>query len=428
MNRREFLRAGTAVAGALGAGWPRPALAQAKTIEIWSHAPAGSASVVERAVAHVVASFSAANPGVDVRVTSMPWQQISPTLLRSVKAGKVPDIAMLYSPQMAVHVDAQTLMPLDGFMAQWPAEERGDVVRLRQAEDAKGVVYGLPWQIRTSGLVYRADLLQKAGKEPPRTLGEWASTAAAVQGGDVVGMALGFSPEGSSIAGGWFLTTLLGLGSKVLNPDGTAAFTTPEAEKLVQWVHEQVNGKPPTLPRDVALLDQEKEHDLFIAKKAVFLPTSSDRHARVVDKSGLPFDAVGMTRYPTFDPGKPAPALVQSWNLVIPKGAANPDLSWRFMSHWASREVQLESAKIAGLGPVRGSVLKDAFFERPEGKVIRFATEYASQDPMKFEFPTNSEVLYDTWVKMFGQVFSNQMSAKDGLAWAASQFDRRVRR
>jgi hypothetical protein len=47
---------------------------------------------------------------------------------------------------------------------------------------------------------------------------------------------------------------------------------------------------------------------------------------------------------------------------------------------------------------------------------------------MTFEFPTNSEVLYDTWVKMFGQVFSNQMSAKDGLAWAASQFDRRVRR
>lgn len=426
MDRRGFL-AGTALASAHGLGFARPALSQTKTIEVWSQAPAGTASVVERAVAYVVESFKAAAPDVEVKVTSMPWQQLSPTLLRSVKAGKVPDVAMLYSPQMPIQIDAGTLMPLDPYLNSLSAESREDIVRLRQAQDKNGVIYGLPWQIRTSGLVYRADLLKKAGKEPPRSLGEWSDAAAAAQGGDVVGIALGFNPEGSSVSGGWFLTTLLGLGSKVVNADGTAAFATPEAEKLIQWIHEQVHARK-TLPRDVALLDQEKQHDLFIARKAVFLGTSSDRHARVVDKSGLPIADVGMTRYPTFDAGKPAPALVQSWNLVIPKGAPQADLSWKFVEHWTSPKVQLETVKIAGFSPVRASILQDAYFNEPKAEVVKWSTIYAQQSPMDFVFPTNIEALYDTWVKMLGQIISNQVSIKDGLAWATRDYDRRIRR
>ena len=51
---------------------------------------------------------------------------------------------------------------------------------------------------------------------------------------------------------------------------------------------EQVQGRnPPTLPLDVALQDQEKEHDLFSARRLVFLPSSFDRHPRLLAQSGL---------------------------------------------------------------------------------------------------------------------------------------------
>lgn len=426
MNRRELLQVGSGIA--LSAAWafPKPALAQSRTIEVWSHTPAGDGNVVERAVAHAANSFMAKVPGVTVRVVSMPWQQISPTLLRSVKAGKAPDIAMLFSPQMPVQIEAGTLTPLNGFMERWPEQARGDIVRLPQAE-SKGVVFGLPWQARTSGLVYRADLLEAGGRQPPRSLPEWSQTAAALAKGDVIGTALGFSPEGASIAAAWFLTTQVGMGAEVLKPDGQANFMTPEAEQIVQWVVEQVRMKPPTLPADVAMLDQEKEHDLFSARRAVFLPTSSDRHPRVVEKSGLPAKSIGMVRYPTFDPAKPAPAVVQSWNLVIPRGAAQAELSWQFIEHWTSPEVQVQGAKIAGLGPVRRSALKDPFFEQPEAQILRWATEYPAEHPLKFVFPTNTEVLYDTWAKMFGQAVSGSMSPRDALAWAEKEYTRRVR-
>lgn len=423
-TRRSTLLAGAAFAAGRGA---RTARAASRTLELWSYEQPGDANVVQKAIAYIVTSFEQANPGTEVKVTSMPWQQLSPTLLRASHARRVPDVAMFYSPDMPVQIAAHTLLPLNDRLAGWTPEQRADLVRLRQAEDAQGTVYGLPWQQRTSGLIYRADLLAKAGQQPPRTLQEWSDTAAAVQGGDVVGVAMGFSPAGISVAAGWFLATQLGLGAAVLKPDGSAMFNTPQALRAVAWVLEQVKRSPPTLPMDVAMQDQEKEHDLFSARRAVFLPTSSDRHAREVAQSGLSFEAIGMTGYPTDDAARPVPALVQSWNLAIPAGARQPDLGWQFIEHWLSAPVQVQSSRIAGFGPVRRSALSDPFFVEPRAQVMRWGTEYAIAHPMSFNFPTNTSMLYDVWGRMFGRVLAGELDPQGGLQWANAEFDQRNR-
>jgi multiple sugar transport system substrate-binding protein len=426
LDRRQVLKMGGGAAALIGLGLPRPARAATKTIEVWSHAAAADTSVIERAVSYAVDSFMQKHPDITVNVTSMPWQQLSPTLLRAAKSGRVPDVSMLYSPDMQVQIAAGTLAPLNPFLAHWSTEDQRDVVQLPQARQGD-TVFGMPWQVRTSGLMYRADLLAQAGVQPPKTLQQGSDVAARIAKDDVVGIALGFNPEGASVAGAWFLTTQIGLGANPINADGTANFATPEAERIVQWVYDQVNTlQPPTLPLDVALIDQEKEHDLFAAHRAVFLPSSSDRQPRVLEKAGLAPADIAMTAYPTFDADKPAPAVVQSWNLVIPKGAPQPDLSWLFVEHWTSADVQLQGAKIAGLGPVRASALKDPFFDKPEAAVLRWSTEYSNKYPLNFQFPPKTDVLYDVWVRMFGQVLNKQQSVKDGLAWANAEYNRRI--
>jgi multiple sugar transport system substrate-binding protein len=425
ITRRSVAFGGGAGAFAMAA---RPAIAEARAIEVWSLESPGDGNVVARAIAHVVKGFEAVHPGVELKITSMPWQQLSPTLLRASRARRVPDVAMFYSPDLPVQIDARTVMPLTGFMTDWPEDKRADILRLRQAQDAAGVIYGLPWQVRTSGLFYRADLLEKVGRQPPRTLAEWSDAAAAAQGGDVVGMALGFNPGAASVAAGWFLTTQLGLGAGVLKADGSPDFASPQAERIVQWVFEQVHGRnPPTLPLDVALQDGEKEHDLFSARRLVFLPSSSDRHPRLLAQSGLPFEAIGMTRYPTDDAAVPAPALVQSWNLTIPIGAKSPDLAWEFIDHWTSTAEQVEGCRIAGFVPARRSALQDPFFDAPQARIIRFATEYAADHPMHFDFPVNTSALYDTWVRMFGRVLNQELDARGGLQWAEADYAQRRR-
>src|SRR5690606_18749158 len=117
---------------------------------------------------------------------------------------------------------------------------------------------------------------------------------------DVVGIALGFSPEAPSVATGWFLTTLAGTGAKVLNEDGTAAFVSPEAERLVAWVADLVNSGTDALPLNVAMQGQEQSFTLFTAKKSVFMPFSSDRLDNIRLRSGLG-DAIKMVNYPGFE-------------------------------------------------------------------------------------------------------------------------------
>ena len=411
---------------ASGAAWAEP-----RTLEIWSQYAPGTANTRERAFAYVLDSFRAKNPDVEVKITTLSWQQMSPTLLRSVKAGKVPDMAMLYSPNMQQHIQAKTILPLTEQMKEMSEADRNDIVRLPQAEDANGVIYGLPWELRVSGLAMRGDLLKKIGREPPKTLADWSDAAAAAAlsaGGDVVGLSLNFSPEGSSIAGGWFVTTLVGMGAKVLNDDGTAAFDSPQAEKLVTWVRDQVQlRKPPVLPLDVALLDLDKGQDFFISGKAVFLPTATQRFALIQDKTAFGAD-LDMVAYPTEDPNIPAPALVQSWSLVIPRGTKNIDLAWKLIEHWTSKEVQVEQTKIAGYVPTRASALNDPYFAKPEAKTIRWALDHASRHPLHFTFPTNTEAFYDTIARMFGLVVSNKMSPKEALQWADKEYNRVTRR
>jgi ABC-type glycerol-3-phosphate transport system substrate-binding protein len=421
MRIRSFVRRAAVAAAALAFS----GALHAQKIELWTFVGPGQENVRERAMAQVVETFKAKNPGIEVNVTVMPWQQLSPTLLRASKAGQVPDVAMLYSPSMPAHMAAGTLSPLKSYMDAWPAAERADLVRLPETVDRQGNPFGVPWEIRVSGMGYRADLLKAAGKGAPRSIKEWGETAAAVSTNDIAGIAIGFSPEAPSVAAGWFLTTLVGSGVKVLTDDGKAAFNTPQAERLVQWVLDlSTKGNKTALPANVALQGLEQAQTLFIAQKAAFLPQSSQRFEFIRERSKLG-ENLKLAAYPGWEEGKPSPALVQSWSLVIPKGAKNPAAAWKFIEHWTSASVQIESAKMAGYVPVRSSSLKDPWFNDPKADTIRWAVDYAAKYPLKFNFPENTEALYDTWAKMFGNVLTARMSPKEALAWAEQEYNRR---
>jgi ABC-type glycerol-3-phosphate transport system substrate-binding protein len=403
----------------------QPVLAQ--KIELWSNIDTGTQNANERAMAKIIDTFKVSNPGIDVVITIMPWQQLSPTLLRASKAGQVPDLVMLFSPLVPMHIAAGTLRPLQPYLDTWSADARSDLVRLSQNFDRKGTTFAIPWQMRVSGLMYREDLLKAAGKSPPQSLDELAETAKALAKDGTVGIALGFSPEAPSVAAGWFLTTLVGSGAKVLNDDGTAAFVSPQAERLVKWVQDLVvNGKD-ALPQNVALQGQEQAFNLFTAQKSVFFPMSSDRleNIRLQSKLGK---AIKMVSYPGFDKGKPSPALVQSWNLVIPNGAKQSAAAWKFIEHASSATVQAELAKIAGYIPVRKSSLKDPWFQDEQAENIRWAMNYAATNPLNFNFPVNTEALYEIWAQMFGQVLTGRTAPRAALAWAESEYNRRAGR
>jgi ABC-type glycerol-3-phosphate transport system substrate-binding protein len=110
---------------------------------------------------------------------------------------------------------------------------------------------------------------------------------------------------------------------------------------------------------------------------------------------------------------------------VIPKGAKQSALAWKLIDHATSTAVQAELSKIAGYVPVRQSSLKDPWFLQDKAENIRWAVDYAAKNPLKFNFPVNTEALYDIWAKMFGQVLTGKMEAHEALQWAEAEYNRR---
>jgi ABC-type glycerol-3-phosphate transport system substrate-binding protein len=412
---------------AIGAAASSGPAVGAEPLQVWSYLRADTASkdVKERAVGDIVQAFKTANPGVDVVVTVMPWQQLSPSLLRASKSGQVPDVVMLFSPSVQMQIAAGTLVSLQPYIDKWPQDVKSDLVHLSQNVSPKGGTYAVPWQLRVSGLMYRDDLLKAAGKQPPRTLDELASLAQTLPKDGNVGLAMGFSPEAPSVAAGWFLTTVTGSGGTVLNGDGSAAFDSPQAERLAKWARDLVHSGKDAWPLNVALQGQEQAYSLFSAKRSVFFAMSSDRLDNVRLKTQLGKD-IKMVSYPGWEKDKPSPALVQSWNFVIPKGSRNEDAAWKFIEISTSPELQTKLAKLAGFVPVRRSSLKDAWFKSPEAQNIDWAVDYAATYPLEFRFPENTETLYDVLANMFGQILTDKMAPREALKAAEAEYNRRT--
>ena len=401
-----------------------PAARADTTIEFWSFIDPAGSNVRSKTLAHIVATFEAKNPGIKVKTTVVQWDQLSSQLLRADKAGSVPDVVMLYSPQIQANLQAGNLLPLDKYLATWSPADRNDLILLNVAKkDNK--LYGVPWELRVLGMAYNAKALRERNIPVPGNLEELAESAAKFTKEGMVGLAFGFNPSDSTGSIEWFIPTLAGLGAKLLNDDGTAAFDSPQARKLVQYVHDLVY-KYKALTMDVALSGDEAIQQLAESGRVVFIRTGTYRIAAMREKTKLGNDLQFMP-FPSFEKGKRSPALLQGWEAAIPAKSKNPDQAWKFLEHWVSKDIQAYQAQTAGYLPVRESVTKSDAFNAPELAYVRNAIAWAHEDPLNFNWPAKSDYLINVLARMFEQVLTNKMSVADGLKWAEAEYNKRAK-
>ena len=359
-----------------------------------------------------------------MKTTVVQWDQISSQFLRADKAGAVPDVVMLYSPNIQTNVQAGNLMVLDKYLAAWPEADRKDIIMLSVARK-DGKVYALPWELRVLGMAYNAKALRERNMSVPATLDELATEAAVFTKEGLVGLAFGFNPADATGSAEWFIPTLSGMGAKVLNDDGTAAFDSPQARKLVQYIYDLVH-KQKAVTMDVALSGDEAIQQLAESGRAVFVRTGTHRIAAMREKSKLGNDLQFMP-VPSFEKGKRSPALLQGWHAAIPAKAKHPDQAWKFVEHWTSKDIQTYQSQSAGYLPVRESVAKSDAFNSPERAYVREAIVWAHQDPLNFNWPAKSDYLINVLARMFEQVVTQKMQVADALKWAEVEYNKQVK-
>ena len=100
--------------------------------------------------------FEAANPGVTVDVTAIPWDAAHNKYQTAIAGGQTPDIAQMGTTWMGDFADAFDAAPAEfadaGFFA-------GSV----NSTEVNGTTVGVPWYVDTRVVFYRKDLAEQAG-------------------------------------------------------------------------------------------------------------------------------------------------------------------------------------------------------------------------------------------------------------------------
>jgi sorbitol/mannitol transport system substrate-binding protein len=303
-------------------------------------------------IAKLTPSLFTKQSGIKVNYTILDEGTLRQVTTRDVAAGgRQFDVAMIgpyEAPQFGKNGSLVDLTP----MAQSDsAYQLGDIIpAVRHALSADGKMYAAPFYGESSFLMYRNDVLDKAGVKIPLhpTWDQVAAAARKVNTPKMAGICLRGKPGWGDL-GASFTTVLNTFGGTwwSAKPDGSvdkAQVNTPAFRNALQFY---VNLVHDAGEKDAAnssfneCLTQYKDGKVamwYDATVAAGLLEASD--SAVKGKNGYAFAPVKETK---------TAGWLWTWALAIPKTSSKQDLAWKYIS-WATGPQYLKEAgtRIAG--------------------------------------------------------------------------------
>src|SRR6476646_1606366 len=135
------------------------------TITVWAMGAEGDN------LSKLTKDFEAANPGVKVQVTAIPWDAAHDKFTTAITANKTPDVAMVGTTWMGEFAGMDALDPTP------PSIDKSAFFDgAQKTTEVNGTSFGVPWYVETRLVYYRKDLAKKAGITTPPT--DWAGLKA----------------------------------------------------------------------------------------------------------------------------------------------------------------------------------------------------------------------------------------------------------
>src|SRR3954452_5446049 len=334
-------------------------------------------------IAKLTPSLFTKQTGVKVNYTILDEGTLRQVTTRDGAAGgRQFDVAMIGPYQAPQFGKSGSLVDLTPMAQSDSAYRLGDIIpAVRNALSADGKMYAAPFYGESSFLMYRKDVLDKAGVKIPLHP-TWDQVAAAARKGNTAKMA-GICLRGKP---GWgdlgasFTTVLNTFGGTwwSAKPDGSvdkAQVNTPAFRNALQFY---VNLVHDAGEKDAAnssfneCLTQYKDSKVamwYDATVAAGLLEASD--SAVKGKNGYAFAPVKETK---------AAGWLWTWALAIPKTTSKEDLAWQYIS-WATGPQYLKAAgtRIDGGWAALPPGTRKSTYEIPQYK--KAAAAFASPTP-----------------------------------------------
>jgi len=172
-------------------------------------------------------AFEAANPGVDVQLEVVPWDNLLQKLTTDISANANADMSIIGTRWLIDFVSEGIAAPLDDLLSQEVLDRF--VPSFLEPSRMDGKVYGLPVAASARAMYYNTDLFEQAGiAEPPANWDELRTAAAAIGalGDDVYGYGL----QGAQIETDvYFYYAFWSFGGELIEADGTSGLDSEAA-------------------------------------------------------------------------------------------------------------------------------------------------------------------------------------------------------
>ena len=326
--------------------------------------------------------FEAANPGVKVQVTAIPWDAAHDKFTTAITANKTPDVAMVGTTWMGEFAGMDALDPTPG-----EVDKSAFFDGAQKTTEVNGTSFGVPWYVETRLVYYRTDLAKKAGITAPPTDWDGLKTMAkAMQ--DKAGAKYGIGLQAGGTGSWQSVMPFAWSAGADLTKDGGKAynFDSPEVLKASQYYQSFFTDG---ISDKAAPATPTTEPDFASGKVPMFI--SGPWMMSAVEKAGG--GAKFKDKYDVFQipADKMSSSFVGGSNLVVFKNTKNRDSSWKLVNwlsdpktqvKWYGMSTDLPAVKSAWQDPALTADTKLAVF----GKQL----ETAQAPP---SFPTWEQVV-----------------------------------
>jgi trehalose/maltose transport system substrate-binding protein len=253
-----------------------------------------------------------------------------------------------------------------------------------ESQTVDGKLVALPAFTDAPALYYRKDLLEKYGKQPPKTWSELAATAKEIQDAERAAGAndlWGFVWQGNAYEG----LTCNALewvksygGGQIVEADGTISINNEKAAAAI----DAVRGWVGTISPDGVLAYQEEEaRGVWQTGNAVFMRNWPYAYSLGNGADSPIKDKFDVTTLPIGAEGDTSAATLGGWNVAVSKYSANPEAAIELAKFIASTEVQKARALTRSNLPTIVSLYDDADIKAQQPIIPRWKDVFLNAVP-----------------------------------------------
>jgi len=337
------------LATAIGLMLPASAYAEDIVLKFWDNQQTESG--LSQYQQEAVKSFEAANPGIKVEVTTIPYPEYQQRLLTAVQGGNAPDVSTVDQIWVAAFAAAGAIDPLDDLAKGAGVTAETFFPGAWASANYDGKLWGIPFNVDVWQFsFYNADLFKAAGVDPASiaTFEGLKAAGEKLTGNGKYGIGL-FAHKGEDTVV-VMDSFIFSNGGKVLNDDGSCGLTSDASVGALAYLA----SLAPYAPAGMANAGAGDMRELFLNGSLAieFWPALEQP---TLQKSKINWDFVNGTA----PAGKTPIGTYGGWNLVMYANSPHKEAAWKFIQFLTQEDV---NGKVVDLVPANVKAA-DAFLK-----------------------------------------------------------------